>query len=126
MTLDHIGFAVKDFKLSRKFYVNALAPLGITVVMEGENWAMMGKNGKGAFWFGTYGQTPGPIHLAFEAEGRKQVKAFHLTATNLGAKDNGAPGLRPQYHPNYYAAFVIDPNGHNLEAVCHHYEPQSP
>lgn len=119
MILDHIGFAVDDFEQSKAFYLQALAPLGIEIVNEGEGWAMLGQAGKGQFWFGIYGNKPGPIHLAFAAKNRDQVKAFYTAALNAGGKDNGAPGIREHYHPNYYAAFVIDPNGHNIEAVCH-------
>lgn len=121
--LDHIGFNVSNFERSRAFYERALAPLGITLVMEGEGWAMAGKNGKPGFWFGAYGKPPGPMHLAFEAETRAQVKAFYDAALAAGAQDNGAPGIREHYHANYYGAFVIDPDGHNIEAVCHDPEP---
>ena len=119
MILDHIGFNVGDLATSKAFYTRALAPLGITVVMEGEGWAMLGRDGRPQFWFGTYGPKPGPIHLAFAAADRAQVRAFHDAALAAGGKDNGAPGLRPQYHPAYYGAFVLDPDGHNVEAVCH-------
>lgn len=122
MILDHIGFAVADFAKSREFYTRALAPLGIEVLMEGEGWAMMGKGGIPQFWFGEHGRVPGPIHLAFRAEDRAQVHAFHEAALAAGGKENGGPGIREQYHPDYYGAFVIDPDGHNIEAVCHHSE----
>lgn len=117
--LDHIGFAVADFKQSRAFYLAALAPLGIAVLAEGDDWAMLGANGRGSLWIGTYGTSPGPLHFAFTAASREEVRRFHAAALAAGGKDHGAPGIRGQYHPNYYAAFVIDPNGHNLEAVCH-------
>ena len=119
MIIDHIGLAVDDFAKSRDFYSQALAPLGLELVLEGEGWAMLGKDGKGAFWFGIYGQVPTSIHIAFAAATRAQVDAFYSAALAAGATDNGAPGIRAQYHPNYYGGFVIDPNGHNLEAVCH-------
>jgi catechol 2,3-dioxygenase-like lactoylglutathione lyase family enzyme len=119
MILDHIGFNVNDFSVSKSFYLQALEPLGIRIVNEGEGWAMIGKEGKGQFWFGAFGSNPGGIHIAFVAENRERVHEFYEAALAAGGKDNGAPGLRPQYHPNYYAAFIIDPNGHNLEAVCH-------
>jgi catechol 2,3-dioxygenase-like lactoylglutathione lyase family enzyme len=122
MILDHIGFNVSDFAQSKKFYLQALAPLGISIVSEGEGWAMLGKDGKGQFWFGSFGKSPSGIHIAFVAENRERVREFHAAAITAGAKDNGAPGLRQQYHPNYYAAFVIDPDGHNIEAVCHEAE----
>jgi catechol 2,3-dioxygenase-like lactoylglutathione lyase family enzyme len=117
--LDHIGFAVADFKQSRAFYLSALAPLGIAVLAEGDDWAMLGANARGSLWIGTYGTPPGPLHFAFTAASRDDVRRFHAAALAAGGKDHGAPGIRGQYHPNYYAAFVIDPNGHNLEAVCH-------
>ncbi|MBW4522772.1 MAG: VOC family protein [Scytolyngbya sp. HA4215-MV1] len=119
---DHIGFAVADFEKSKAFYLKALAPLGIGVVMEGEGWAMLGRNGKGQFWLGAYGKPPGSIHLAFATENRGQVDAFYDAAISAGGRDNGAPGIREQYHPNYYGAFVFDPDGHNVEAVCHQAE----
>ena len=119
MILDHIGFAVADFAASRAFYVAALAPLGIGVVVEGEGCAMLGRDGKGQFWFGADGTPPGHIHLAFTAADRAQVRAFHVAALGASGQDNGAPGLRPQYHPDYYGAFITDLNGHNLEAVRH-------
>lgn len=124
MPLDHIGFAVADFPRSRAFYAAALAPLGLIVTKEGEGWAMIGPPGGGEapLWFGAIsvaGPAPGHMHLAFTAADRAQVRAFHAAALVAGGQDNGGLGLRPQYHPNYYGAFVIDPNGHNLEAVCH-------
>ncbi len=119
MILDHIGFTVSDFAKSRAFYTQALAPLGIEVLMEGDDWAMMGKPGVPQFWFGAIGKAPGPIHLAFRAENRDQVRAFHAAALAAGGMENGGPGIREQYHPDYYGAFVIDPDGHNIEAVCH-------
>ena len=119
MILDHIGFAVADFAKSRAFYAQALAPLGIEVIMEGDDWAMMGRPGMPQFWFGEHGQVPGPIHLAFSALDRGQVDAFHQAALAAGGADNGAPGIREEYHPDYYGAFVIDPDGHNIEAVSH-------
>jgi catechol 2,3-dioxygenase-like lactoylglutathione lyase family enzyme len=119
MILDHIGFGVNDLEKSKGFYAKALAPLGITVVMEAEGWIGMGRDGRPQFWFGGGGQDAGPVHLAFTARNREEVRAFHASALKAGGKDNGAPGLRPQYHPDYYGAFVLDPDGHNIEAVCH-------
>lgn len=123
MTLDHIGFAVSDLSKSKSFFLKALLPLGIGVVVEGEGWAMLGKNGQPQFWFGAFGKTPGSIHVAFAAENREQVRQFHVAALAAGGIDNGTPGIREQYHPNYYGAFVIGPDGHNIEAVCHLPEP---
>ena len=122
MILDHIGFNVSDLAASKHFYQAALAPLGIRVAAEGNGWAMLGRDGKPQFWFGAFGASPGPIHIAFAAANREQVRQFHAAALQAGAKDNGAPGLRPQYHADYYGAFVIGPDGHNIEAVCHHAE----
>lgn len=119
MIIDHIGFNVRDFAKSKAFYAKALAPLGIAIVTEGEGWAMVGKNGKPQFRFGAFGDAPGRIHLAFAADDRAQVRAFHEAALAAGGQDNGAPGIRAHYHANYYGAFVIDPDGHNIEAVCH-------
>ncbi len=120
MIFDHIGFTVSDFARSREFYLQALAPLGIEVVLDGDGWAMLGRDGTPAFWFGDVdAPTPGPIHVAFAAADRAQVDAFHAAALAAGGEDNGAPGIRAEYHPNYYGAFVLDPDGHNIEAVCH-------
>lgn len=122
MVFDHIGLNVSNFPLARDFFVKALAPLGIGVTMEGAGWAMVGRPGEGNFWFGAFGASPGPIHIAFAATSREQVRRFHEAALAAGATDNGAPGIREHYHPNYYGAFVIGPDGHNIEAVCHHAE----
>ena len=119
MVFDHIGFNVTDFAASRAFFVKALAPLGIAITGEGPNWAMIGVEGGGRLWFGAMGSPPGPIHVAFAAKTRGQVRRFHAAALEAGGKDNGVPGLRPHYHPHYYGAFVIGPDGHNIEAVCH-------
>ena len=116
--LDHVGFNFSDFGEAKRFFAATLAPLRIAPVMEEEKSAMLGRDGKAQFWFGSYGPSPGPLHLAFAAETREQVRQFHAAALAVGAKDNGAPGLR-DYAPNYYAAFVIGPDGHNFEAVCH-------
>jgi len=119
MILDHIGFNVSDLARSKAFYLRALAPLRIGIVLEGEGWAMFGRPGKPQFWIGSFGTLPGGIHVAFAAETRAQVRAFHEAALAAGGNDNGAPGLRPQYHADYYGAYVIAPDGHNVEAVCH-------
>jgi len=119
MVFDHIGFNVRNFARSKTFYLQALAPLGIGVLMSDDRSAMIGRQGEGAFWFGAYGTPATPVHIAFAARTRAQVRQFHAAALAAGGKDNGAPGLRPDYHPNYYGAFVHDPDGHNLEAVCH-------
>jgi catechol 2,3-dioxygenase-like lactoylglutathione lyase family enzyme len=117
--LDHVGYSVKDFRRSRDFYAVALAPLGIGIVMEGEDWAMMGRDGRPQFWFGEAGKAVNYLHLAFQARSRAEVDAFHAAALAAGGTDNGAPGLRPHYSPDYYGAFVLDPDGLNIEAVTH-------
>jgi catechol 2,3-dioxygenase-like lactoylglutathione lyase family enzyme len=117
--LDHIGFSVPDLPASRAFYAAALAPLGIGVLMEFGEHVGMGRDGRPQFWIGSGGKPAGRLHLAFVARNREEVQAFHAAAIEAGATDNGEPGLRPEYHPHYYGAFVIDPNGHNIEAVCH-------
>ena len=120
---DHIGFRVRDVAASRKFYLAALAPLGIGVAMEHGGGVGLGRGGKPQMWL-SQGEAPAsPLHLAFAARTRGEVDAFYAAALAAGATDNGAPGLRPHYHPNYYGAFAIDPDGHNIEAVCHSPEP---
>jgi len=119
MILDHIGYNVRDFAVSKAFYVQALAPLGIVILVQGEGWAMMGRDGKPQFWFGGLGTPQTGVHLAFAAADREQVRRFHAAALAAGGKDNGGAGLRSQYHPNYYGAFAIDPDGNNVEAVYH-------
>lgn len=117
--LDHIGFNVSDFPAMKRFLEQALAPLGITVVRQGEGWAMIGREGKPQLWFGSFGPAQPAMHIAFAADDREQVRQFHAAALAAGGKDNGGPGIREQYHPSYYGAFVIGPDGHNFEAVCH-------
>jgi catechol 2,3-dioxygenase-like lactoylglutathione lyase family enzyme len=118
MPIDHIGFTVSDFAKSKAFYLAALTPLGMSIVSEGEGWALLGTDGRPEFWLGG-GDAPKTIHFAFVAKTREQVRAFHAAALKAGGRDNGAPGIRGHYHPNYYGAFVFDPDGHNIEAVCH-------
>lgn len=124
--LDHIGYAVTDIDRSKRFYLAALAPLSITLIMEvtaeqtgKDAHAGFGANGKPCFWVGTGAKQNGVVHVAFTATSRAQVDAFHRAAIAAGGKDNGAPGIRPHYHANYYGAFVLDPDGNNIEAVCH-------
>jgi catechol 2,3-dioxygenase-like lactoylglutathione lyase family enzyme len=123
MIFDHIGIIVSDYDRSKQFFRRALAPLGIELVMEVEGWAGLGKGGKPEFWFGTGGQKQNPMHIAFIADTRAQVTAFHAAALAAGGTDNGPPGIREIYHPNYFGAFVLGPDGHNVEAVCHRPEP---
>jgi catechol 2,3-dioxygenase-like lactoylglutathione lyase family enzyme len=125
--IDHIGFAVSDYERAKAFYTQALAPLGYVLVMEvgadenpsGFPAAGFGAGGKPDFWIGGEGKLEKPVHVAILANDRKTVDAFYKAALAAGAKDNGAPGVRAHYHPNYYGAFVLDLDGHNIEAVCH-------
>ena len=121
--IDHIGIGVRDFAASYAFYRPVLATLGLTAVERGETWALIGRDAessKAVIWFGEDdGKVTSPLHFAFAAPSREAVDAFYKAALEKGGRDNGAPGLRPQYHARYYAAFVIDPDGHNVEAVCH-------
>ncbi len=119
MIIDHIGLRASDSKRSNEFYSKALAPLGIVKVLEFEGSAGFGKEGKAEFWIGEGGSPHTSVHVAFSADNRKQVDQFYKAALAAGGKDNGAPGVRDMYHPNYYGAFVFDPDGHNIEAVCH-------
>ena len=119
MIIDHLGIVVSNYETSKDFYVNCLAPLDIKLLMEIEGWAGFGKDHKPEFWFGQQGEAHQPMHIAFSAESRRQVDQFYDVALNAGGKNNGAPGIREIYHPNYYGAFILDPDGHNIEAVCH-------
>lgn len=119
MILDHLGFSVSDYAQSKAFYDAALKPLGIGLVLEVHGWAGYGRDGRPQFWFGRGDSPQQGLHIAFAAENRAQVRAFHEAALAAGAKDNGPPGIREIYHPHYYGAFVIGPDGHNVEAVCH-------
>jgi catechol 2,3-dioxygenase-like lactoylglutathione lyase family enzyme len=118
--LDHIGLQVQSYVRSKQFYTQALKPLGYELVMEFDNAGGLGKDGKPDFWIAQGAPTTAPLHVAFASPDRATVDAFHRAALAAGGKDNGAPGLRPHYHPNYYGAFVFDPDGNNIEAVCHH------
>jgi len=124
--LDHIGFNVSDVTASKAFYDKALAPLGIAVIKTigpdetgGPTYLGYGKDDNPFFWFGDDPEQGNKLHVAFTASNRGEVDAFHAAALAAGGTDNGAPGLRPQYGPGYYAAFVFDPEGHNIEAVFH-------
>jgi len=116
--IDHIGISVTDLARSVAFYERALAPLGYVVFMKGEQFAGFAAHGKPDFWIGV-GERASAVHVAFRAKGRADVRAFHEAAIAAGGKDNGPPGVRAQYHPDYYGSFVLDPDGHNVEAVCH-------
>ena len=122
---DHVKFGVSDYAASKSFFLKALGPLGVAAVSEGPATYGIELSAKGTASLCLY-QTevkPAPLHLAFTAENRQQVEAFYRAALEAGGKDNGVPGLRSQYHANYYAAFVIGPDGHNIEVVCH--EPEA-
>jgi catechol 2,3-dioxygenase-like lactoylglutathione lyase family enzyme len=118
---DHVKFGVSDYSASKAFFLKALEPLGVAVVSEGSPayGVEMSADGKVSLCLHQTEEKPAPLHLAFLARSRQQVDAFHRAALAAGGNDNGAPGLRPHYHANYYAAFVIGPDGHNVEAVCH-------
>jgi catechol 2,3-dioxygenase-like lactoylglutathione lyase family enzyme len=122
--IDHMGFSVADYSRSKDFYIKALAPLGYRLVREvqqNENdnpAAGFGTNGRADFWIGGEGGLNRRMHVAIAADTRAAVDAFYHAALAAGGKDNGPPGPRPHYHPNYYGAFVLDPDGHNIEAVC--------
>jgi catechol 2,3-dioxygenase-like lactoylglutathione lyase family enzyme len=132
--IDHMGLDVRDVARATEFYLKALAPLGYGIVMEvsaeetGQGAAVgFGapgpavdfQSGKPSFWIGEGETASGPMHVAFVASSRAAVDAFYAAALKAGGRDNGAPGLRPHYHANYYGAFVFDPDGNNVEAVCH-------
>ena len=115
--VDHIGVIVSDYERSKAVYQEALAPLGYKLLMDFGVAAGFGVE-RPDFWISP-GDSPTPIHIAFGSQDRATVDAFHRAALAAGGKDNGAPGVRAQYHPAYYGAFVHDPDGHNVEAVCH-------
>ena len=122
MSLDHLGISTKDYDVSRAFYEKALAPLGIKpmMVFDNEGGKTTGFGDTNPFlWIGDGGIVTGRLHIALSAKSRADVDAFYAAAMAAGGRDNGAPGLRPHYHPNYYGAYVLDPDGHNVEAVYH-------
>src|SRR6476619_3656151 len=126
LMFDHVKFGVSDYAASKAFFLNALEPLGVAVVSEGSptyGVELSPKEGKVSLCLYQSEEKPAHLHLAFRAENRQQVEAFYSVAVEACGKDNGAPGLRPHYHANYYAAFVIGPDGHNIEVVCH--EPEA-
>jgi catechol 2,3-dioxygenase-like lactoylglutathione lyase family enzyme len=124
--IDHIGLNVRDVARATEFYLKALAPLGYGIVMQvsaeergGSPGVGFGTGQKPSFWIAEAQQASGQMHVAFVAESRAAVDAFYRAAMQAGGRDNGAPGLRPEYHANYYGAFVFDPDDNNVEAVCH-------
>jgi len=121
---DHVVFGVSDYAESKAFFLEALEPLGVAVVSEGPLGVELCRPGSTAsLCIRRIEAISTPIHLAFTAENRSQVERFYRAALDAGGRDNGAPGLRPEYHANYYAAFVIGPDGHNIEVVCHDPSP---
>jgi catechol 2,3-dioxygenase-like lactoylglutathione lyase family enzyme len=117
--LDHVTIGVSNFEQSKKFYDRALRPLGITRLHEGEQFAGYGISPKAFFWIGWRNVPQTGAHIAFTAPDRTAVDQFHDQAIAAGGIDNGPPGIRSNYHPDYYGAFALDPDGHNIEAVCH-------
>src|ERR1700722_4002422 len=117
--LDHVTFGVSDIERSRAFYDRALPSLGIARLYVEDDCAGYGANDRAFFWIGLKGTAQTGAHVAFVTADRETVDRFHQAALAAGGRDNGAPGLRPHYHANYYGAFVLDPDGHNIEAVCH-------
>jgi catechol 2,3-dioxygenase-like lactoylglutathione lyase family enzyme len=127
--IDHITFVVRDYEKSKAFYAKVLATLGYELVMEPmPKVGGFGKNGKPDFWISetrptywtaSHGPSTSPFHIAFKAESRAAVDAFHRAALEAGGKDFGAPGPRPLYHAGYYGAFALDPDGNDVEAVIH-------
>jgi catechol 2,3-dioxygenase-like lactoylglutathione lyase family enzyme len=126
--IDHVGINVADYPRAKAFYSAALAPLGITLLMEFGTAAGFGRDQKPELWLGA-GKAEyqseaqlgiiTPIHICLAARNRAEVDAFHAAALAAGGRDNGAPGIRAHYHPGYYGAFALDPDGHNVEAVFH-------
>ena len=119
---DHVKFGVSDYAASKAFFLKALEPLGVAIASEGPptyGVELSQADGTVSLCLCQTEEKPAHLHLAFAAENRQQVEAFYRAALAAGGRDNGAPGLRPKYHANYYAAFVIGPDGHNIEVVCH-------
>ena len=116
---DHIGIPVRDLAGASEFFLRALSPLGVRVLVQDSDAIGLGQGDKTSLWLVPGKAQAAPLHLAFVADTRAQVDAFHRQALAAGGRDNGAPGLRPTYHAHYYAAFVIGPDGHNVEVVCH-------
>lgn len=116
---DHVVFGASDYQASKAFYLKALEPIGIEVVSEEERGIELSADGKTSLCIVKTDEKPAHLHIAFAANSRRVVDDFHRAALAAGGKDNGQPGLRPQYNADYYAAFVIDPDGHNIEVVCH-------
>jgi catechol 2,3-dioxygenase-like lactoylglutathione lyase family enzyme len=114
---DHIVLIVTDTEKSKQFYAEALAPLGIALIKEEDGCVGFGTNGKPSLWICNDDEIQNPMHIAFVAPDHKSIDEFYVAALSTGGRDNGKPGLREHYQPNYYSAFVLDPDGHNIEAV---------
>lgn len=119
---DHVVIGVSDYSASKAFFLKALEPLGVDVVVENQLGIELSSDGKTSLCLVPTEEKPAHLHLAFRARNRQQVDAFYRNALEAGGTDNGAPGVRPEYHESYYAAFVTDPDGHNVEVVCHESE----
>ena len=118
--IDHLTLRVRDFEKSKAFYLAALKPLGYELCMEFQGFCGLGVKGKPDFWIAAAGtQKYDQLHIAFRSHDRASVKGFYEAALAAGGKDNGPAGTRPQYHEHFYGAFVLDPDGHNIEACCH-------
>lgn len=123
--IDHIGLHTAQFEASKAFFIRALAPLGITPAVEFPGGTEFTRGDATAFWLGESKLAPSSVHVAFQAQSRDAVDAFYAAAIAAGATDNGPPGVRADYHANYDTAFVIDLDGNNVEAVCHHARAQT-
>lgn len=119
MPIDHVGVRVSDLSRSRRFYEDILRPLGLLPVGEVHGWAGFGEPGRAVFWCGVGPEPPQPTHFAFVAASREAVNGFFRNALAHGARARSAPALFPEYHAAFYAAMVLDPDGHNIEVVCH-------
>ena len=117
--LDHVSLNVSDYDAAKRFYDGALAPLGIEVILEFERICGFGDQGKPYLWIAERGEPSAPVHVALASPDRRTVDDFYEAALAAGGRDNGPPGLRPIYHEHYYGAFAHDPDGNNIEAVCH-------
>ena len=117
--IDHVGLNVRDLAASKRFYERALVAIGYEKLMEFDTAAGFGKGGKPSFWITQRDPTGGQTHVAVKCDDRRSVDFFHAAGVAAGGTDNGAPGIRGHYHPNYYASYVLDPDGNNIEAVCH-------
>jgi catechol 2,3-dioxygenase-like lactoylglutathione lyase family enzyme len=117
--IDHVGLGVSDLDQSKRFYQQALDPLGYQVLIERDGSLGFGHNGKLDLFIHVNRPLSGPTHVAIASPDRATVQAFHAAGLAAGGRDNGPPGLRPHYHPDYYGAFILDPDDNNIEAVCH-------